>query len=249
VIEASDPDGLLEQRTAVAEACRILAARGLATGLLGHISLRVGPDHLLIRCRGPRERGLPWTEPSDVKLVDLDGVAHPQHELAPWVVPNELPIHAEVLRARPDVACVVHAHPPAVIAADLAGLGIRPIVGAYDIPGTRMAREGVPVYERSVLIRTKELGQQMCHTLGDKAVVVLRGHGLTSTGATLEEAVLRAISVDVIAQMSLQVVSAGGVLVDVPERDLEHLPDLGNGLNLATAWRHEQSRLGDPRRS
>lgn len=234
---------LAEQQAAVAEGCRVLASRGLAAGILGHISLRVGPQHLLVRCRGPRERGLRWTEAADIKLVALDGSAHPDHKLEPWTVPNELVIHTEVLRRRPDVSCVVHAHPPSVVAADLAGLGIRPIIGAYDIPGTRLAREGVPVYARGVLIRTDELGREMCDALGDKSVVVLRGHGLTSTGATLEEAVLRAISVDVVAQLSLQVVMAGGELVDLPDEDFEHLPDLGGALNLATAWRHEQALL------
>ena len=56
------------------------------------------------------------------------------------------------LAGHPDVDAVVHAHPPAVVAADLAGLRIRPVVGAFDIPGAKLAAGGVPVYPRGVLI-------------------------------------------------------------------------------------------------
>ena len=66
-------NGFLAERELIATACRVLAARGLAEGFLGHISRRVDDDLVLVRCRGPRERGLAWTTPEDVRLVDLDG--------------------------------------------------------------------------------------------------------------------------------------------------------------------------------
>ncbi len=44
-------------RRTVALACRILAYRGLAEDVLGHVSVRVGADRMLVRCRGPQ--GLP----------------------------------------------------------------------------------------------------------------------------------------------------------------------------------------------
>ncbi|TDB89861.1 class II aldolase/adducin family protein [Actinomadura sp. KC216] len=238
-----------ELRRQIADACRVLAVRGLADGILGHISLRAGPDRLLVRCRGPHERGLAHTTAADVHLLDLDGAPAAEGELdGGWTPPNELPLHTEVLRRRPDVQAVVHAHPPAVVAADLAGLAIRPIVGAFDIPGARLAQAGVPVYPRGVLVRDRRLAGEMVNALGDRAVVLLRGHGITSTGATVPEAVLRAISVDAIARMSLTVASAGGTLRDLPGRDLAELPDLGGAFNEATAWRHELSRLPPPDR-
>jgi len=247
---ASSPMGTamscLDQRRAeVAAACRVLAARGLAPGILGHISLRVDPDRLLVRCRGPRERGLAWTEAADIRLVDLDGEPGVAGELdGGYAPPNELPLHTEVLRRRPDVEVVVHAHPPDVVAADLAGITIRPIVGAFDIPGAQLAAGGVPVYPRGVLIRTRALAAEMVDALRDRPAVVLRAHGLTSTGETVPQAVLRAVSVDAIARLSLAVVSAGGTLVDLPADDMAELPDLGGAFTLGTAWRHELSRLG-----
>jgi 3,4-dihydroxyphthalate decarboxylase len=131
-----------------------------------------------------------------------------------------------------------------VVAADLAGLAIRPVVGAYDIPGTTLAAGGVPVYPRGVLIRTRELAREMTAAMGDRPVVLLRGHGLTSAASGVEDAVLQAVSVDQLAALSLAVVSAGGTLRDLPAEDMAELPDLGAGLHTATAWRHELARLG-----
>ncbi|MDQ3504974.1 MAG: class II aldolase/adducin family protein, partial [Actinomycetota bacterium] len=62
----SDPSAeLADQRAEVARACRVLAGRGLADGILGHISLRIDTTRLLVRCRGPAERGLGFTDPAD----------------------------------------------------------------------------------------------------------------------------------------------------------------------------------------
>jgi 3,4-dihydroxyphthalate decarboxylase len=179
-----------------------------------------------------------------VHLVTLDGEPGAAGELEGWTPPNELPLHAEVLRQRPDVQAVVHAHPAAVVAADLAGLGIRPIIGAFDMPGARLAAGGVPVYPRGVLVRDRRLAQEMVQAMGDRPVVVLRAHGLTSSGGSVQEAILHAISVDQIARLSLTVASAGGRLHDLPEADMAELPDLGGAFNHDTAWRHELARLG-----
>jgi ribulose-5-phosphate 4-epimerase/fuculose-1-phosphate aldolase len=47
-----------ELRQAIADGCRVLAHRGVSDGIYGHISARLGSDTLMIRYRGPRERGL-----------------------------------------------------------------------------------------------------------------------------------------------------------------------------------------------
>jgi ribulose-5-phosphate 4-epimerase/fuculose-1-phosphate aldolase len=227
-------------RQDVADACRVMAARGIADGVLGHVSVRVDDEHMLIRCRGPRERGLAFTVPDDIRLVDLDGYGDLPGS---YTVPAELPLHAEVLRRRPEVRAVVHAHPFAVVAADLAGHPIRPLLGAFDISGAHLAAGGVPVHPRSVLVRTRVLAAEMVASMGDRSVVVLRGHGLTATGDLPAEAVLRALSVDTIARMTLAVAGAGGVPTAIPDEDMAELPDLGSGFNRDTAWRHELARL------
>jgi ribulose-5-phosphate 4-epimerase/fuculose-1-phosphate aldolase len=232
-----------EQRELVAQGCRVAASRGLVDGILGHLSLRIDDEHLLIRCRSDTDAGVAFTRPGDVRLVTFDGTAGAAGELDGYRVPNELPIHAEAMLADPAHRAVAHLHPPAVVAADLAGIAIRPIYGAFDIPGAWLARGGLPVYERAVLIRNSALGKEMVAAMRGRPVVILRGHGITSAAVTVQLAVLQAISVDALARMSLRVRAAGGTLRDIDDADWEHLPDLGPGFT-ETAWRHEVARLG-----
>ncbi|MGD1253917.1 class II aldolase/adducin family protein [Mycobacterium seoulense] len=232
-----------EQRALVAQGCRVAAARGLVDGILGHLSLRVDDEHLLVRCRSDTDTGVAFTRPGDIRLVTLDGRAGAGGELDGYRVPNELPIHVETLLANPRHRAVAHLHPPAVVAADLAGIAIRPIYGAYDIPGAWLARGGVPVYERAVLIRTPALGKEMVAAMRGRPVVICRGHGITSAGATVQQAVLQAISLDALARMSLRVKGAGGTLRDIDDTDWDDLPDLGPSFTAEAAWRHEVARL------
>jgi ribulose-5-phosphate 4-epimerase/fuculose-1-phosphate aldolase len=236
-------DGLEQRRALVAQGCRVAAARGLVDGMLGHLSLRVGDDQLLIRCRGDTDTGVAFTRTSDIRLIRFDGGAAAAGELDGYRVPNELPIHVETMLADSRHRAVAHLHPPAVVAADLAGITLRPIYGAYDIPGAWLARRGVPVYERAVLIRNSKLGKEMVAAMGDAPVVILRGHGITSAATTVEQAVLQAVSLDQLARMSLRVRAAGGTLRDIDDSDWDDLPDLGPAFTTEAAWRHEVARL------
>ena len=232
-----------EQRTLLAEACRVAAARGLVDGILGHLSLRIDDDLLLIRCRSDDDCGVAFTRPTDIRLIRFDGTAGQPGELDGYRVPNELPIHTETMRSDPQHRAVAHLHPPAVVAADLAGVTTRPIYGAYDIPGAWLARRGVPVFERAVLIRDTELGKEMVAAMRGQPIVICRGHGITSAATTVQQSVLQAIALDELARMSLRVLSAGGVLREVDERDWDHLPDLGPGFTVDSVWRHEVARI------
>lgn len=232
-----------DERQLVADACRVAAARGLVDGILGHVSLRVDDEHMLVRCRSDGDRGVAFTDSTDIRLVRFDGSAGAAGELDGYRVPNELPIHAECLRAMPQHRAVAHLHPPEVVTADLAGVTIRPIYGAFDIPGAWMARSGVPVYPRAVLIRSTALGREMVAAMGDHPVLICRGHGIVSAAATVQQAVLQAISIDQLARMSLRVLAAGGTLHDIGEADWDDLPDLGPKFTADAAWQHEIARL------
>ncbi len=233
-------DDLPGLRLAVAQACRVLAFAGLAQDVLGHVSVRVGPDSLLVRCRGPQESGLLFTTAQDVHEVSFDG----PHDLpGGYRVPGELPIHVETLRSRPLVNAVVHAHPTAVVTADLAGLAPRPVVGAYNIPAARLARRGIPVYPRGVLISRAELAAEMLSSMADAPACVLRGHGLTTTGSSVAEAVVMALNIESLARVVLGAAQAGGHPADLPEADFAELPDLGAALNTLSVWRCHLARL------
>jgi ribulose-5-phosphate 4-epimerase/fuculose-1-phosphate aldolase len=236
-------DALEPQRALVAQGCRVAAARGLVHGMLGHLSLRVDDDHLLIRCRSDTDTGVAFTRSSDIRLITFEGNAGIAGELDGYRLPNELPIHVETMLADARHRAVAHLHPPDVVAADLAGITMRPIYGAYDIPGAWLARGGVPVYERAVLIRNSSLGKEMVAAMGSAPVVICRGHGITSAAGTVAQAVLQAVSLNEMARMSLQVRSAGGTLRDIDDGDWDNLPDLGCGFNVESAWRHEVARL------
>jgi ribulose-5-phosphate 4-epimerase/fuculose-1-phosphate aldolase len=237
--ESSSPDVERIRRT-IAIGCRILGHQGLSEDVLGHISARTGSDSILVRCRGPEERGLMFTRIDDVRW------AAPPYEQADdpvYALPNELPIHVEVLAAFPEAAAVVHTHPPAVVASDLAGLPLLPIVGAYHIPAAKLAAEGIPVYPRGVLIRTTELAREMVASMKHRPVCVLRGHGITTFGESVEQAVSRALAVDSLARLTNRVVDLGGTPVALPAADLALLPDFGSGFNAAMIWRHYEARL------
>jgi ribulose-5-phosphate 4-epimerase/fuculose-1-phosphate aldolase len=228
-------------RATVAQACRILAMEGLVEGVLGHVSVRAGDDQMLIRCRGRDEHGLMFTTDDDVRLTDLGGTIVGDGE--GYTVPNELPIHGELLRARPEVNAVVHAHPPDVLLCGVAGLELRPVFGSYNIPAMRMALEGVPVYPRSVLIRRPEQAHEMIAAMGDRPVCVLRGHGITVTGASVEEAVVRALNLNALATVTLELARLGARPERLPEEDVAELPDLGSAFNDLSVWRYHVAKL------
>jgi ribulose-5-phosphate 4-epimerase/fuculose-1-phosphate aldolase len=241
----SEPDRA-ELRDTIAMACRIMAECGLVEHVLGHISARLSADELLVRCRGRDEAGLGYTSVDDVRPVSMTG----PYELGGWTAPNELPIHTEVLRRRPAVTAVVHAHPPAVVALSLLGVPLLPIYGAYDIPGARLAADGIPTWENSSLISTRSLAGQMADALGERPVVVLRGHGLVSVaegpaGTAVARALLQAVAVDTLARTTLEILRAGGTPTPISESELAGLPDLGGGFNVETMWRHLRRRMAD----
>ena len=226
-----------ETRALVARACRILASRGLIEGILGHVSARVGDDAMLIRCRGPEDRGVLFTEPADVRLVDLDG-GHLEDSLG-FEVPNELPIHGELLRARPDVGSVVHAHPWSTLVGGIAELPLRPVFGAFSIPAMRMASQGVPVFERSCLITRKDLAAAMIEAMDGRDACVLRGHGITVTGRSVQAAAVRALDLDTLARVTERLARVGAPEPPViSDEDMAELPDLGPSFNEERVWRH-----------
>jgi 3,4-dihydroxyphthalate decarboxylase len=221
----------------VAQACRILAANELIEGILGHVSARVGEDAMLIRCRGPADRGVLFTEPVDVRLVTLDGEHLEQSD--GFEVPNELPIHGELLRARPNANSVVHAHPWSTLVSGVAGLELRPVFGAFNIPAMRMAAKGVPVFPRSCLITRKDLATEMIAAMEGRDACVLRGHGITVAGRSVQAAAVRALDLDTLARVTVRLAQAGAAPAEpISEADMAELPDLGPAFNEERVWRH-----------
>lgn len=242
---ADDPLELARGRALVADACRVLAAEGLVETILGHVSLRVDDHRLLVRARGPNERGLRFTTPADVALVDLDGRLQPgEGDLR---LPSELPIHTGLLRARRDAGAVVHAHPPEIVTCTAAGLPLRPVVGAYNIGAYRLARRGIPTYRFAGLIRDGRRAEGLVAAMGGADACLLQGHGLVTCAATVEEAVLAALDCCQLARITLGGAATGRSLHEVADEDAVDLPDLGPA-HTAQLWRfyaaHAEEVLG-----
>lgn len=224
-----------EPRETVATACRVLANEGLVKGILGHVSARTADDQLLIRCRGPQERGLRHTTADDVWTITTDG--EPVDVPDGYRPPNEAPIHTELMRRRPEVKAVVHAHPPAALIFGLAGLELRPVIGAYNIPALRLALDGVPVFSRPILISRQDLAAQLLDCMGESDTCLMVGHGIAVAGATVEEAVVRAVDLTALMDITVKLAQLGATPDVIDRGDLQELPDLGSRFNAELVWR------------
>lgn len=188
-------------RALIAQACRMVGKLGLTKDTAGHVSMRIGDtDRVLIRARGPAETGVRYTEPDNVITVDLDGqkVKGPD-ELS---VPIEVFIHTALYRSSPDIRSVVHVHPPTVVLFTICDVPLLPLYGAYDPGSLRLAVDGIPRYDRSVLVSNPTLGQELAEAMSGRPACLMRGHGITTAGPSVEEAVLTAVRVNELAEMN-----------------------------------------------
>ena len=68
--------------------------------------------------------------------------------------------------------------------------------------GEKLAVDGLPLYDRSILIRTPALGQELVAAMGTAPVCLMRGHGITTAANSIEEAALHAIHLNDLATMN-----------------------------------------------
>jgi HCOMODA/2-hydroxy-3-carboxy-muconic semialdehyde decarboxylase len=135
----------------------------------------------------------------DSNPVDADGRA----------VYNERFIHGEIYKARPDVMAIVHNHSHAVIPFACTGVPLRPIfhMSAFiglGVPGwdIRDAKKGT-----DLLVRDAYLGSHLARALGRHPAVLMRGHGSTVVGESIQRAVGRSIYLDINARMQQQAIA------------------------------------------
>jgi ribulose-5-phosphate 4-epimerase/fuculose-1-phosphate aldolase len=191
-------------KSRIARACRVLGKMELTRALRGHISARIpGSERIFIRARGPAESGVRYTTEDEVVEIGLD--AKPVAGMPKGLrTPSEVFIHTAIFRARPEVNAVLHLHPPMVVLFTIVGAPLLPIYGAYDPQGLGIALEEPPVYEKSVLIDTPELGRELSATIGAKRACLMRGHGITTAADSIEEASVIALGLNELATMNYQ---------------------------------------------
>jgi len=162
-------------------ACHILDREGITDGY-GHVSARVPGTTAFLTIANVS----PGCATVDrLIMLDCDGAYLGGAETPP----NEWPIHACVLKARPDVMSVCHTHSVWSTLFSVLPVRLRPL-HHY---GKFLSADGPPVYEAAGLVRTVERGDALAAVLGDGPAVLMRAHGDTVVGASIEQAVQRTI--------------------------------------------------------
>ena len=233
-----------ELRTRVAKACRVLGKLELTKAASGHISARVpGTDTLMIRARGAGETGVRYTAAADVITVDFDGrKLSGRPDLDP---PQEVFIHTWLYRTRPEIGSVLHAHPATVILFTICDKPLLPLYGAYDPSSLRLLMEGIPTYPRSITVSSDALGREFAAAMVGRACL-MRGHGITTCGASVEEATLTAIKLNELAEMNYRAHLLGNPR-SIPADEIAQIAAgrrAGDG-HAASSWRYYCSLVGE----
>jgi len=74
--------------------------------------------------------------------------------------------------------------------------------------------DGVPLYERIGLIRSRELGDEVARALGPKRAVLLRGHGANVADVDVRAATVVACLLEEAADLQLRALAAVGGQMD-----------------------------------
>ncbi|MFZ0389225.1 MAG: class II aldolase/adducin family protein [Calditrichia bacterium] len=158
------------------ETGRRMYDKGLIAASEGNLSCRLSEKEILVTgsgvCKG---------ELSAANLTVINPSGEPvQNGPRPS---SELLLHLEVYRQRPEVSAVIHAHPPYVLALNLAGLAPdKPYLPESalllgKVPTVPYARPSTPQVPRSIHTHIKKTD-----------VLILDRHGSLTVGASLKEA-------------------------------------------------------------
>ena len=198
-------------RAKLINAGRVLVDEGQGDYVWGHISARL-PDNSNRFLMKPGCLGLEELTADSIITVDIEG----EKVLGDWPRHNEVYIHSEIMRARPDVMAVLHTHPEHAIAFSSLGKPLQ----AMSNDGT-MFSAGVPVFSDTTdLITDQPRGKAVAKVLGKSNALILRNHGIVTAGRSVEEAVFLAIKLERACRIQLLAENAGGPKLFVKEEEL-----------------------------
>jgi L-fuculose-phosphate aldolase len=183
----------------LAAAHRFLAVEGHDDRTSGHLSWRdpAGRGFGMQRSRIGMDEAMSG---ADMILVDWDGktIAGTGERHHEW------PIHAEILRVRPDVHAVGHTH-----------AFYSQIFASTDEPLRPIGKEGAwfddqPKFQETCsLIRTPELGVRVAQTLGSADAVFLMSHGIAFVGTTIRECTMVGIYLEAAVRAQCTIAMTG----------------------------------------
>ena len=192
-------------------ACHRLAdLNGFSDIVWNHISARVPgqPNRFLINLFGLR-----FDEVTASNLVTLDEnarVAVPPRDADGEVIDTSgmnftgFVIHSAIYNAREDVNCVMHSHSRAGLAVSVLKEGFMPMVqDAFQFHNL------VSYHEYEGLSVDLDERERLAASLGSNPVMIMRNHGLLTTGSTVAEAYVRMYYLELSCQNQMDVLSMG----------------------------------------
>ncbi|MFT7519578.1 MAG: ribulose-5-phosphate 4-epimerase/fuculose-1-phosphate aldolase [Kiritimatiellia bacterium] len=225
---ARTPQALALKDT-LAAAHRLVAARGLDDGIAGHISMRVpgAPHHFWVNALGV------MFEECTAQTLCLINDKGEILEGGTMINLAGFLIHAAIHRARPDLNCVAHTHPPAGRAFSaldrLPEMTDQNACSFYDDVALYSHYTGVVVDPD----QAAEIGQAM----GTKRAVILRNHGLITGAATAEQATIDMLDLEDVCATNLRIFATGQPFTTIePAAGLQARAVLTQPLRYAAQW-------------
>jgi ribulose-5-phosphate 4-epimerase/fuculose-1-phosphate aldolase len=198
----------LHRKQRLAAAFRLFGRFGFDEGVAGHITARDpgAPDMFWVN---PFGKNFKHVRVSDLILVNRDGVVVEGDAL---VNAAAFAIHSQVHEARPEIVAAAHAH-------SLHGKAWSSLARLLD----PLTQDACAFYDDHSLfddytgvVLDPEEGKRIAHALGENKAVILRNHGLLTTGYSVDEAAWTFITMERTCQAQL-LAEAAGTPVPIPD--------------------------------
>ncbi|CAA2137464.1 MULTISPECIES: class II aldolase/adducin family protein [Methylobacterium] len=171
---------------AIVEAMRSLITLGLSQGTAGNVSVRHGDGFLMTPSGIPADA----LRPEDIVPMSMEG--EHGHALAPS---SEWRFHRDILRRRPEIDAVVHAHPTYCTAFAMCGTEIPAVhymIAAAGGPTIRCAPYAP--------YGTEDLSVAAVAALDDRLGCLLANHGMIAIGSNLGKALWLAVEMEALCR-------------------------------------------------
>jgi len=205
-----------ELRRDMAAVFRVAAREGWNEQIGNHNSLMLpgdGPPRFLINPRGYLFQEL---KASDLIVCDLDGkVLQGSGELRKVA----FHIHARIHLQNPAAKCVVHVHPRWLTALSL----LRDAELHLSHHNNLLLNDRVVYdHEGDEPVHQNDEGDRIARLMGDKSVMVMRGHGVTVVGPTVHDAFDECFIAERTAMYQMTAMSTGQPMHTLPDRLRRH---------------------------
>jgi L-fuculose-phosphate aldolase len=190
-------------RAEIVQVGQLLYDRGLIVATDGNISARLDDRRILATPAGLC-KGL--MTPDQLIVVNLAGErAGPTTAANRSLKPtSEMRMHLEAYKRRPDVRGVVHAHPPTVVAASIAGIDLSQCL----IPEVIVMLGLIPTTQYATP-SSEENAQAIHDLIAGHDAIILQRHGTLVVGSSPTEAYLKTETVDQMARVALMLAVLG----------------------------------------